>query len=458
MVTEELNDAVRAWWDAREDQRRVGPGHGTWPVGEVHRVIDAVISGLVAHGVAREDILTGQRFTLERSYRSMPRTFDIAIVDEGVLVAAIDFSSSIGPYFGNNFNNRVDDFLGLAADNNRALSDDVTLPFRPCLGIVFMLEHCERSSVPVRLPASSTVPPSRRNMSYQELYEQTFQRLLDDNMYDAICYLTTSRPPDFAVQEPSDRMTFSSFLRRVADRVAAIRSIRRSADAGPIGLGRRLAGREDVDDVLSGITSVSAGLSAAEGAVIRQRRQAVAELQQLARDRSTNETQMHKAIGDRYWLFGGQYVGMAERRNLVPLDEHDITLICADGSLHVVELKGPDSRLIKRHRNHFIVSSEVHEAVSQCQNYLVSLDEMGASLRTLHRNELGLDYDYRRARGTVVIGHPDHVNLPDVTREQVERTLRAYNAQLTRVQVVTYAELLDAADRALMFAAESSHH
>ncbi len=111
---------------------------------------------------------------------------------------------------------------------------------------------------------------------------------------------------------------------------------------------------------------------------------------------------MPRGIGDRYWLFGGQHVAAAERRILVPLDQYDIPLICADGSLHIIELKEPGSRLVKRYRGHLIMANEVHEAVSQCQNYLRSLDEMGAGLRTLHHSELGLDYDHRRTRA---IGH-----------------------------------------------------
>jgi hypothetical protein len=56
-------------------------------------------------------------------------------------------------------------------------------------------------------------------------------------------------------------------------------------------------------------------------------------------------------------------------------------LICADGSLHIVELKGPGARLVRAHRGSLIVADEVHEAVSQCLNYLRSLDETGATLQ-----------------------------------------------------------------------------
>ena len=115
------------------------------------------------------------------------------------------------------------------------------------------------------------------------------------------------------------------------------------------------------------------------------------------------------------------------------------------------ELKKPGAGLIQRHRNHLIVADEVHQAASQCMNYIRTFDEMGAALQTHHRNELGMEHDYRRASGTVVIGHPEHVQIPGVTREQVDQTVRSYNAHLSRVSVLTYADVLDSADRSSRF-------
>ncbi|WP_157734297.1 hypothetical protein [Frankia sp. AvcI1] len=43
----------------------------------------------------------------------------------------------------------------------------------------------------------------------------------------------------------------------------------------------------------------------------------------------------------------------------------------------------------------------------------------------------------------------------NVKQEQIDQTLRTYNSHLSRIQVVTYAELLDAAERALKFEAEA---
>jgi hypothetical protein len=96
-----------------------------------------------------------------------------------------------------------------------------------------------------------------------------------------------------------------------------------------------------------------------------------------------------------------------------------------------------------------MVGGAVHEATSQAMNYLRTLDENGAALETTYRKEFGVDYDMRRAFATVVIGNPVHV--AGVDSRVINQTLRSYNAHLSRVEVMTYATLLDTAERALVF-------
>jgi len=175
-----------------------------------------------------------------------------------------------------------------------------------------------------------------------------------------------------------------------------------------------LAQRKDLDAVMAALAATEEGLSAAQGAIISQRRDLVRRLRVMAKDPATTESHLQQVMGDAYWLFGGRYVGVAEKRNLAPLDQHDIPLIGADGTVHIVELKGPNiPNLVRKHRNHWIAGSDVHEATSQAMNYLRNLDEAGATLSTTYRNDLGIDYDMRRLFATVVIGHPAHVAHAD---------------------------------------------
>lgn len=194
--------------------------------------------------------------------------------------------------------------------------------------------------------------------------------------------------------------------------------------------------------------ATSAGLTGAELAVIGKRRELLREAAEVAAYPASTETDMQRLLGDEHWVFGGQYVGVFERRNTLQLDQHDIPLVRADGSLHIVELKGPHvPRLVRHHRNHAIVGQEVHEATMQAANYIRSADEQGLQVAQNLRYE-GVEVDLRRVFATVVIGHRQHVDLPE---QVIDQALRTYNASLNRIEVVTYDQLLDAASRALDF-------
>jgi hypothetical protein len=206
----------------------------------------------------------------------------------------------------------------------------------------------------------------------------------------------------------------------------------------------------DLAALVDAVSATPAGISAAEAATIVRRREVVAELRELAVAPGTTETEMHSLMRGEHWLFGGKYVGLADRQSLVPLDSYDLPLLTADGTLHLVELKSPAiSRLVRRHRNHYIVGHEINEAVGQAMNYVRGLDEQGLAAAATLRNEYGIAYDVRRVFATVVVGHPSQAT--DIPAPMVRQTIRSYNAHLSRVEVLTYEDLLDAAARGLDF-------
>lgn len=181
----------------------------------------------------------------------------------------------------------------------------------------------------------------------------------------------------------------------------------------------------------------------------RVRQQSVVErLRHAVLDPSATETQLQRIIENEPWLFGSRYIRSADRRSFVVRDQLDIPLIRSDGALHVVEIKQANiPRLVVSHRNHLVVGSEVNEAVGQVMNYLRALDEQRSTILT----ELGVDT--RRASATVVLGHPDFVR-GGITSDDVTETIRTYNSHLARVEVLTYADLVDGAERSLALAAD----
>jgi hypothetical protein len=218
----------------------------------------------------------------------------------------------------------------------------------------------------------------------------------------------------------------------------------------------------DLSKLVTTLSASTRGHSIAQLAVIDARRRLVNELQDLIRKSTTTETDIQNRIGNSYWIFGGRYVGIADRRSLIPLDQHDIPLLGADETLHIVELKGPCiSKLVRHHRNHWIVGNDINEAVGQAMNYVRAFDELGTTMSNYYRTELGYEYNMRRVFTTVVIGNArsagesgfgDHTCNERVVRD----TIRSYNAHLSRVEVRTYDELFDTAERALSFENDST--
>lgn len=211
--------------------------------------------------------------------------------------------------------------------------------------------------------------------------------------------------------------------------------------------------RED-GSIVPALDSTEEEHRSAELTVIRQRRELLQKLREVVSDRSAPEAAVQRVIGRNHWIFGGEYTEASERRDLMPFDQHDILLVRADRSVHVVELKKPGATLVKWHRNGLIMSNEVHEAVSQCRNYLQRMDDAGPTLEIIHRNTLGLDYDYLRAQGTVVIGNPHHVEIPGVDQQMVARAIRSFNMDQGRIRVLTYMDLIERAEETLRFIEE----
>ena len=176
--------------------------------------------------------------------------------------------------------------------------------------------------------------------------------------------------------------------------------------------------------------------------VIRQRR-VVENLATLVVDPATPESAIQRVLSGNWWMFGGRFIDKSKRRNLTVLDQMDIPLIRSDGALHIVELKlAHVPQLVVPYRSHFVVGQAVNEAVGQAQNYLRELDEQRDTIKV----KLGIECS--RAFATVVIGHPRFVG-DHAPAEEIAKTLRTYNSHLSRVEAITYADLLNGARQAL---------
>ncbi|KXP09967.1 hypothetical protein AXK57_14225 [Tsukamurella pulmonis] len=204
--------------------------------------------------------------------------------------------------------------------------------------------------------------------------------------------------------------------------------------------GEQLAGLlsavDSQEDLAAAVEAAGHGDFLASYVMYRKNSAALDELEAAIADPTSTESVFQKILERNPWLFGGQYVDVHDRRELAVGDQHDIPLLALDGSLHLVELKrAAIERLVKPHRNHLMMGNDVHEAVSQTQNYLRTLDEEAHTIKS----KFGVEA--HRVFSTVVIGSAQH-NKATVSPDDLARTMRVYNSHLTRIQVITYDQLL----------------
>jgi hypothetical protein len=89
---------------------------------------------LIAARVPEQCIAIDKRIELPGWFRA-EKKWDLVIVHDDQLLAAMEFKSQIGPSFGNNFNNRTEEALGSATDIWAAYREGAFKPSsRPFLG------------------------------------------------------------------------------------------------------------------------------------------------------------------------------------------------------------------------------------------------------------------------------------------------------------------------------------
>ncbi|MEV0363100.1 Shedu anti-phage system protein SduA domain-containing protein [Nocardia fusca] len=245
------------------------------------------------------------------------------------------------------------------------------------------------------------------------------------------------------------------FVEAPADRPGRYRIVRGRAETARW-LERIFRNRIDIEDpveaacrivmspeAMTVLANEDAGIHLLKAVELKRKSETLGEIRRVIEDVNATEYDLQHVLQAHPWIFGGNFLGAEVRRRLVPGDEIDIPLIRSDGSLYVVELKRAMGAhaIVKRHRDAWVPTAAVHDAAAQAINYLVGLDED----RLRIRSELGIEV--RRSSALVLIGHP--AIHPEIPEETICEVLRTFNSHMSRVEVLTYKELIDSAERVL---------
>ncbi|MCZ6547118.1 MAG: PaeR7I family type II restriction endonuclease [Deltaproteobacteria bacterium] len=158
------------------------------------------------------------------------KQWDLIVVVDGNLLASIEFKSHVGPSFGNNYNNRIEEALGNATDLWTAYREGVfgEAP-RPWVGYLMLLEDAPQSNSAVEVDEPHfRVVEQFRGASYAKRYEQFCVKLVRERLYDAACFLMSDRVNGLkgGFKEPSREVSFTNFAASLTGRAVAYARIR----------------------------------------------------------------------------------------------------------------------------------------------------------------------------------------------------------------------------------------
>lgn len=226
--------AVMAFWDSREKAKQKQIESGKSDQGERAGVtsgknmdgfVSLIIDIIKANGLSHAKIHQERAVLTLPGYFRPTKLWDLLVMDQGELIAAIELKSQVGPSFGNNFNNRTEEAIGTAHDLWTAYREDAfgTQP-KPFVGWIMLVEDEPASRRPIR-DASPHFPVFKefQGASYQQRYDILCQRLVKEQLYTTAALMTSPRSAadtgEYAAL--SDMTSFKTFVTSLAGHAAA---------------------------------------------------------------------------------------------------------------------------------------------------------------------------------------------------------------------------------------------
>lgn len=195
--------AVRKFWAGRKKAVKKQKAGGKADQGErgavtagsnMNGFIDLVVDIVHANGLAHADIMLKRRLLTLPGFFRPTKLWDLLIINEGKLIAAVEFKSQVGS-FGNNANNRCEEALGTAVDLRTAYREGAFGESRkPFVGYLMLLEDAPASRKPVTdVSPNFPVFPEFRGASYAERYNILCKKLMAEQLYTAAAVILSPR-------------------------------------------------------------------------------------------------------------------------------------------------------------------------------------------------------------------------------------------------------------------------
>lgn len=227
------NAAIRAFWRTRDKARRKQEESGKSDQGERAAVTggknmdgfaDLVIELVRANGLPDAQIHQKRTVLTLPGFFRPTKLWDLLVIHNERLVAALEFKSHVGPSFGNNFNNRAEEAIGTSHDlwtayRNGAFGQQEP----PFVGWLMVVEDAPESRSAVReLSPHFPVFPEFIGASYLQRYDILCKKLTKEQLYSSASVIATPRSAvaDGAYSELSPTTGLRSFVASLAGHIA----------------------------------------------------------------------------------------------------------------------------------------------------------------------------------------------------------------------------------------------
>lgn len=232
-LTERTGKAVAHYWQTRAAQRKKQEQTGKADQGlrsavtggaQMDGFIDLFTELITEAGIPQRYVFRKRAVELPGFFRPT-KEWDLLVVRDRTLIAAIEAKSQIGPSFGNNLNNRTEEAVGSALDLWTAFRERAYLESpQPFLGYFFMLEDCEASNRPVDIKEPHFKAfPEFVGASYMRRYELFCRKRVLERHYTAAAFITSSSRDGLngVFKAPADDLSMVRFARVLVAHVAS---------------------------------------------------------------------------------------------------------------------------------------------------------------------------------------------------------------------------------------------
>ncbi len=217
-----FSEAVRLFWETRDLQQfRSGPDQGARRAVTGGKQMDgfaATLTDLMMQvGVSESEIYTGKYQTDLPGFFRATKGWDILVVRDNHLLAAIELKSIVSSV-GNNLNNCNEEAVGSAVDIWTAFRERAFVPSStaPWLGYLLLLVDSAQSQRPVGVNEPHfSVMGEFQEASYAKRAELLCRRLVLERKYTSACFITAN--PDNSerqrnYKEPAKDLTAPAFV------------------------------------------------------------------------------------------------------------------------------------------------------------------------------------------------------------------------------------------------------